>query len=81
MNRWQVKNPLTIEERSLLQEGLKLQLNYRELGEYVGRCKSTVLREARRLGDPSVYDAKKAQNDFETKQIEKRKRVLRTVLV
>jgi len=63
-----------------MQEGLGLNLSYRELGLHVGRAKSTVMREARRLGDPAIYDAEKAQVDFEKKQMEKRKNGKRRVL-
>ena len=74
MNKWQVKNPLTIEEREKIQEGLSMSLSYRELGWYVERSKSTVMRESKRLGSPETYDAKKAQQDFERKQFEKMKK-------
>lgn len=68
MNRFKTKNPLTIEERRKIQEGLALEMSYRELGLHVGRCKSVVMRESKRLGLPEDYDPLKAQKNFESKQ-------------
>jgi IS30 family transposase len=45
-----------------------MQMTYREIGEFVGRPKTTVIRESKRLGNVDKYDAEKAQNDFELKQ-------------
>lgn len=66
--RWIAINPLSIEERLKVKEGLELDMSYSQLAEHVGRCKSVVMREAKRLGGPGDYDAYKAQQDFEAKQ-------------
>lgn len=71
VSRWSVNNALTIEERIKLKEGLDLGMCYREIGKYVGRHKSTMVKEAKRLGTPENYDPIKAQEDFERKQKEK----------
>lgn len=75
VNKWSCKNPLTIEERRLIKEALDLNMNYREIGLHVGRHKSVVMREAKRLGDVSKYDAEMAQTHFEKKQRDKHKKV------
>lgn len=67
VNPWPCINPLTIEERRKIQEGLALDLSYSELALHVGRCKSVVLRESKRLGDISDYDPDLAQENFENK--------------
>lgn len=64
---WAAINPLTIEERRKIKEGLALNMYYREIAIHVGRCKSVVMRESKRLGDVSDYDPDLAQEDFETK--------------
>lgn len=66
--RWIAMNPLSIEERLKIKEGLELDLSYGQLAKHVGRGKSVVMREAKRLGDIRKYDAYKAQKDFEEKQ-------------
>lgn len=70
---WSVCNPLTLEDRKKIKEGIDSGLSYGEIGFYVGRPKSTVMRESKRLGDPSKYDPIKAQKDFEQKQVKRRK--------
>jgi helix-turn-helix protein len=72
-SRFQVKNPLTLEERIKIKEGLDLNLTYREIAETIGRAKSTIIREARRLGEVSQYDPQKSQINFEYIQQIKRK--------
>ena len=66
--KWIANNPLSIQERIKIQEGIGLDFSYRQIGEYVGRCKSVVMREAKRLGSAYEYNAMKAQTDFEAKQ-------------
>jgi len=68
VGKWSVKNPLTLEERIKIKEALDLGMSYREMAEYVKRGKTTVKRESKRLGAIEMYDPKKAQSDFETKQ-------------
>ncbi len=70
MQKWSCKNPLTIEERYRIKELMDCNLSSREIGEQLDRAKSTILRESKRLGDRSIYDAELAQKDFETKQHE-----------
>lgn len=65
---WKVKNPLRIEERRKIKEAIDLGLSYQEMAFFVGRPKSTVQRESKRLGNFMNYDPDKAQNDFEEKQ-------------
>jgi IS30 family transposase len=77
VGKWSCKNPLTIGERRLIKEGLDLNMSYQEIGQYVGRHKSVVLRESKRLGDTKKYDPDKAQEHFEQKQIAKRKKDLK----
>ena len=66
--KWIANNPLSIEERVKIQEGIDLDFSYRQIGEHVGRCKSVVMREAKRFGSVYEYNAVKAQTDFESKQ-------------
>lgn len=68
MTRWHVKNPLTLHERELIKDGLDMGLTYSELAVHVGRSKSCVLKESKRLGSIHIYDPKKAQDHFEIKQ-------------
>lgn len=67
VNPWPCINPLTIEERRRIKHGLMINLSYSQLALHVGRHKSVVLREAKRLGDAADYDPDLAQKDFETK--------------
>lgn len=73
VGKWSCRNPLTIEERRKIMYGLDYGMNYREIAEYVGRCKSVVIRESKRLGCVSKYNSEFAQIDFEDKQRAKRK--------
>jgi IS30 family transposase len=66
--KWIAMNPLSLDERIKIYKGLALGLSYGNLAKYVGRCKSVVMREAKRLGRYQDYDPVKAQNDFEYKQ-------------
>jgi IS30 family transposase len=66
--KWIAINPLSIDERQKVKEGLDLDLSYSQLALHVGRCKSVVMREAKRLGKAEDYDPMKAQEDFEAKQ-------------
>lgn len=69
VGRWIANNPLTIEERRKIKEGIDLGMSYREIGLHVGRAKSTVLRESKRISPyPWNYDPDLAQLDFEEKQ-------------
>lgn len=68
VGNWSCFNPLTIEERRLIKEGLDLDMSYGKIALHVGRCKSVVMREAKRLGDIRKYDPEKAQENFEEKQ-------------
>ena len=73
-SRFQVKNPLTLDERIKIKEGLDSNQSYREIALEISRAKSTVIKEARRLGDTSQYDPHKAQINFEYIQEMKRKK-------
>jgi len=66
--KWMCINPLSLEERYKVKQGLDMNLSYKGISEHVGRCKSVVMREAKRLGDAGMYDPIKAQEDFEAKQ-------------
>lgn len=72
VTKWSVKNPLTIDERKKIQAALELNMSYGQMAEYVGRSKSTVLRECKRLGEVENYDPEKAQKHFEDIQIARR---------
>lgn len=76
-NKWCVKNALTIEERRKIKEAIDLGLSYREMALFVGRPKTTVTRESKRLGKYTEYDPEKAQKDFEKKQIDKQCKLLK----
>lgn len=79
VEKWSVKNPLTLDERKKIKEGLDLGLSYSKLALHVGRYKSTVMRESKRLGDVSDYDPEKAQQHFENGQKEKYKQITETL--
>lgn len=72
VSKWSVKNPLTIDERKKVSEALELNMSYGQMAEYVGRSKSTVMRESKRLGETSDYDPEKAQKHFEDIQLARR---------
>ena len=65
---WRSINPLTLHERRLIKQGIDLGMSYGQLAKHVGRCKSVVMRESKRLGKPWDYNPDKAQKDFEAKQ-------------
>lgn len=69
VEKWSCINPLTIDERRLIKEGLDLNMSYREISIHAGRCKSVVMREAKRLGTCKDYDPDMAQAHFEDKQM------------
>ena len=68
VSKWKAHNPLSIQERHLIKEGIDMNMSYREIGLHVGREKSVVMKEAKRLGLVSEYDPEEAQKDFEYKQ-------------
>jgi IS30 family transposase len=68
VSRWAVKNPLTIDERRKIKEGIDLEMTYREIAQSLDRAKSTIQRECKRLGGFWNYDPYAAQDDFEAKQ-------------
>ena len=68
VSRWAVKNPLTLEERKKIKQGIDDEMTYREIGEYLGRARSTIQRECKRLGGFWNYDPEGAQKHFEEKQ-------------
>lgn len=72
---WMVKNPLTLAERVMIKEGLDGGMSFREIGKYVGRNKTTIIYEARRLGNLDNYDPEKAQENFERRQRERKTRL------
>jgi IS30 family transposase len=74
MEKWSCRNPLTIEDRKVIQMGIKSGLSSREIGREIDRDKSIILRESKRLGGVDKYDATKAQENFENKQIEGRRK-------
>lgn len=69
VGKYKVKNHLTLEERQRIREGIEADLSYLKIAESIGRAKSTVLRECKRLGDPLDYDPAKAHTDFKKKQL------------
>lgn len=68
VSRVKARNPLTIEEREQIERGILLGESYGSIAAIVGRNKSTIIRESKRLGEAADYDAEKAQKDFELKQ-------------
>jgi len=68
MELWSCRNPLTIEERRQIKQGIDEGLSSREIGKAIGRGKSVIARESKRLGRWSDYDPDLAQKDFEKKQ-------------
>lgn len=73
------KNPLTLDERKKLKEGLELHLSYTQLAKYVGRNKSTLIRESKRLGNADSYDPEKAQEHSEAMRRQKNANISKTV--
>lgn len=69
VGKWSVKNPLTLEERIRIKEGLDANLYYHEIATSIGRGKNTIRKETRRLGTVDDYDPYKAQQNFEDKQL------------
>ena len=65
MQKWSCRNPLTIEERKIIESGIKEGLSSRQIGSLINRGKSVILRESKRLGDLENYDAVNAQKKFE----------------
>lgn len=74
VGKWSCQNPLSLEERRKIQEGLEIGLSYSQIAASVERYKSTVMREAKRLGNIKAYDAEKAQENFEYIQRLRRKK-------
>lgn len=72
VTKWSVRNPLTIDERRKIHEALQMNMSYGQMALHVGRHKSTVLRECKRLGDTEDYDPEKAQSNFEGIQMARR---------
>jgi IS30 family transposase len=68
VSKWKTINPLTIQQRRLIKEGLDLNMSYSQIAAHAGRGKSVVMRESKRLGKIKDYDPEKAQKDFEAKQ-------------
>lgn len=66
--KWIAYNPLLIEERRKIKEAIDMGMSYGDMSKYVGREKSIVMREAKRLGSYLDYDPDLAQKDFEEKQ-------------
>ena len=79
VERWSVKNPLKLDERKKIKEAIDLGMSYSQMALHVGRNKSTVMRESKRLGDVNDYDPEKAQQHFESGQIEKYKNITQTL--
>lgn len=75
VTEWMVKNPLTLEERKKIKEGIDKGFSYTEIAEYIGRNKTTIIKEAKRLGNPDNYDPHKAQENFERRQRERKTRL------
>ncbi len=70
--------PLSIDERRKIKEGLDMDMSYSQIAIHVGRCKTVVMREAKRFGHFSLYNPKKAQEDFESKhKLKGKKKVLK----
>jgi IS30 family transposase len=71
VSKWSVKNPLSLDERKKIYEGLQTPLTYQQIAAGMNRSKSTVRRESMRLGDIKDYDPEKAQQHFEALQVKK----------
>jgi len=69
VSNWIAKNPLKIEERRKIKEGIDLGLSYGQIAISIDRAKSTIIRECKRLKRSVwLYDPDLAQADFEEKQ-------------
>ena len=68
VNKWKCKNPLTLSDRKNISQGICLGWSYGMIASDISRCKSVVIREVKRCGQFHLYDAEKAQADFEHKQ-------------
>lgn len=71
-NRWQVKNPLNLHERKIIEYLLEKGISFKEIANELGRSKSCILREVKRFKSSDLYNAKEAQHIFEQVQILKR---------
>lgn len=78
--RWACRNPVNINERKAIEKGLRDGLTYTEIGKLIDREKTTVRREANRLGSFQNYNAEKAQEHFERLQKEKPAKISATLL-
>lgn len=77
--KWSVKNPLTLEERIRIKEGLDANLYYYQIAICIGRGKTTIIKESHRLGDIENYDPHAAQKHFENLQKLSRKKISETL--
>lgn len=68
VSKFKARNPLIIEERRKILNGLENNLSYGKIALSIGRAKSVVIKEAKRLGDIRSYNPEKAQKDFISKQ-------------
>ncbi len=71
---WSAYRPLTLTERHKIKEALVADMSYSQMAIYVGRPKSTVMREAKRLGDIRKYSPIKAHEDFLQKHDNKKRK-------
>lgn len=69
VGKYKVKNHLTLDERRKIKEGIDADLSYLKIAESIGRAKSTIIREAKRLGGPGDYEPQLAHLDFKKKQM------------
>lgn len=78
-SRWMCRDPLTIDERREIKKYLDLDITYRGIAGIMHRAKSTISREARRLGETVDYDPDRAQEHFEKLQMQTRDKIRQTL--
>lgn len=61
-----VIRPFSLEERNEIQKGLIDGLNYAEIGRKLGRVRSSIGYEVRRMGGVDHYDASQAHSQVTT---------------
>lgn len=75
ISKWSVKNPLSLDERKQIYEGIQASLSYSNIAKIMNRAKSTIRRESLRLGGVDDYDPERAQKHFEALQEEKNRKM------
>ena len=76
--RWACHNPLNIDDRRAIKDGLDAGLTYRAIAKSINRGKTTIQREVLRFKSLDDYDPEKAQAQFERMYHEKMAKMIAT---